>query len=202
MLGDRPLRGAARPRLPVETQDALRRLADSGVSQLEALADGVLAGDVPQDRLACAPFVGAALQAWLAALAAASIRARCRAAQGRVPGLRRPAGRRRSSRRGDRLRYVACALCAAEWNVPRVRCAICGGEKLEYLTPRATAAPKAEACRSCRAYLKLFDEEQRPGAEAAADDAATIALDLLVADEGYRRAGPNLYVAAGVCDVG
>jgi FdhE protein len=61
---------------------------------------------------------------------------------------------------------------------------------------------KAEVCGACRTYLKLFDLEHRGGADAAADDAATLTLDLLVADEGYHRAGPNLYVAPGVCDVG
>ena len=28
----------------------------------------------------------------------------------------------------DRLRYLSCSLCAAEWNVPRLRCASCGQE--------------------------------------------------------------------------
>lgn len=195
------LSSARAPTIPVETEDALRRLGEAGVAELEALADGILAGGLPQDRLACAPFVGAALQAWLAALAAGLDPGALPAAQGACPVCGGPpvAG---IIQRGDRLRYVACALCAAEWNVPRVRCAMCAGEKLEYLHAEGDRGSKAEACRSCRAYLKLFDEELRQGAEAAADDAATIALDLLVADEGYRRAGPNLYVAAGVCDVG
>ena len=99
----------------------------------------------------------------------------------------------------DRLRYVSCALCTAQWNTPRIHCVLCGNERLEYLHAEGDQGAKAEACGSCRAYLKLFDEVHRPGADAAADDAATIALDLRVADEGYHRAGPNLYVAAGVC---
>ncbi len=192
---------ARSPGLPLETLDALRRLADSGVSHLEALADGVLAGDVPQDRIACVPFVGGALQAWLAGLAATLDPRTLARARGACPVCDGPPVAA-VVQAGDRLRYVTCALCAAEWNEPRVRCAICEGGEVEYLHVDGDRGAKAEACRSCRGYLKVFDAEQRPGAEAAADDAATIALDLLVAEEGYRRAGPNLYVAAGVCDVG
>jgi len=40
-------------------------------------------------------------------------------------------------------------------------------------------------------------EEHRPGADPAADDAATLALDLLMAEEGYGRAGTNLYLVVG-----
>jgi len=189
------------PGLPIETQDALRRLADSGVSQLEALADGVLAGDVPQDRVACVPFVGAALQAWLASLASSLDPRALPPAHGACPVCGGPPVGA-VVQGGDRLRYVTCALCCAEWHVPRALCAVCGGEKIEYLHAEGDRGAKAEACGSCHGYLKVFDAEHRPGADAAADDAATLTLDLLVADEGYRRVGPNLYVAAGVCDVG
>jgi FdhE protein len=187
--------------LPLETQDALRRLADSGVSHLEALASGVLAGDVPQDRVACVPFVGAALQAWLTSLAASLDPGGLAPAHGACPVCGGPPVGA-VIQAGARLRYVTCALCSAEWHVPRVRCAVCDGEKIEYLHAEGDRGARAEACHSCHGYLKVFDAEHRPDADAAADDAATLALDLLVADEGYRRVGPNLYVAAGVCDVG
>jgi FdhE protein len=189
--------GAVRaPELPVEADDALRRLAGADAGALERLAAAVLAGDVPQEDLACVPFVGAALQAWLSSLAAGVDPSAVAPARGACPVCGGPpvAGVIQGT---DRLRYVTCAFCAAEWNVPRVRCAICDGDRVEYLHPEGDRGARAEACGACGGYVKLFDEEQRPGADAAADDAATIALDLLVADAGFRRAGPNLYVAAG-----
>ena len=188
------LAAAKAPGLPLETQDGLRRLADAGVTELEALADGVLAGAVAADRLSTAPFVGAALQAWLASLAAALDPAAAAPAEGACPICGGPplAG---VVQAGDRLRYVTCAVCAAEWNVPRVRCVVCGGGAgLEYLHVDGDPGAKAEVCPACRVYVKIFDEEKRPGVDAGADDAATLTLDLLVANEGYARAGPNLYV--------
>lgn len=185
---------ARAPGLPRETQDALRRLADSGTSHLETIAEGVLAGEVAADRLACAPFVGAALQAWFTALAARLDPATVSpaTADDACPVCGSPPVAA-VVQQSDRRRYLSCALCSAEWNVPRLRCTTCGGEaEIAYLHAEGDAGASAEACGACRGYLKLFDEEKRPGADAAADDAATIALDLLLGEEGWRRTGTNL----------
>ncbi len=189
------LSAAKAPGLPAETLDALRRLAGAGASELEAIADGVLAGRVPPDRLASAPFVGAALQAWFAALAARLDPASLRPATDACPACGAPpvAG---VVQGGDRLRYLSCSVCAAEWNVPRLRCVLCGAEGgLAYYEVEGDRGAKAEACPACRAYVKLFDEEQRPGADPACDDAATLALDLLLAEDGWSRVGQNLWLA-------
>lgn len=184
------------PGLPLATQEGLRLLAESDVAHLEALADGVLAGRVPPDRLACAPFVGAALQAWLAGLAAGLNLSAMSPPDGACPVCGGPPLAALVGA-ADRLRWVTCAICASEWNVPRVRCVSCDTSAgPEYFHVEAERGVKAEACPTCRSYVKVFDEERRPGTEPAADDAATIALDLLLAEEGFRRAGPNLYVGA------
>jgi len=57
------------------------------------------------------------------------------------------------------------------------------------------AGVKAEACAACRTYVKVFYEEARPDADPLADDAATIALDVMLADHGCAR-GTNLLVGA------
>ncbi len=187
------LSAARAPGLPAETVEALRRLTGSAASDLEALAGGVLADDVPADRLACAPFAGAALQAWFASLAShldPSAVPTGPAASCPVCGSPAVAG---VVDIGTRFEFLSCSLCAAEWNVPRLRCSGCGTDAgLAYFHVEGDAGAKAEACEACRAYLKLFDAEKRPGADAAADDAATLALDLLMAEEGYGRAGVNL----------
>lgn len=189
------LEAAAGPGLPAATQDTLRTLAAAGADELEALAAAVLAGAVPRERVAAAPFVGAALQAWFTALAARlDPAAAATPPEGACPVCGGPpvAGR---IRKNDRLRDVTCALCGTEWNVPRVKCAVCDtSEGPAYFHVDAEPGVKGEACPTCRTYLKLFDEEQRPGADPAADDAATLTLDLLLEEEGFHRAGPNVYV--------
>jgi len=191
------LTAAKAPGLPLETQDAIRRLADSGGSHLEEIAAAVLAAQVPADRVATAPFVGAALQAWFSVLAARlDPAAVAPAAGGTCPVCGSPpvAGVIHGA---DRLRYLSCSLCASEWNVLRLHCTICGLDSdLAYFAVEGDPGAKAEACGRCRAYVKLFDEEKRPGVEAAADDAATLALDLMLAEDGWRRVGSNLDLVA------
>jgi FdhE protein len=199
--------------LPPEAQVAVGRAAALGADELEPLAGALLDGAFPSspdllrpaergrgkddERAACAPFLGAALQAWLAALAAGLDPGAAPAATGACPVCGGPpvAGVVQGN---DRLRYVTCALCTAEWNVVRARCVSCDtAAPPEYLHVEGQQGAKAEACPTCRSYVKLFDQLERPGADAAADDAATVALDLLLAEEGWLRAGPNLYVSAG-----
>jgi FdhE protein len=95
----------------------------------------------------------------------------------------------------DRLRYLVCSLCGTEWHRTRVQCATCGESSgLTYLGIEDRGkAVKAEACSHCRTFLKIFYLEEDPKAEPFADDVATLALDLLVADEGYARGGVSCF---------
>lgn len=198
----RVVAGAGSPGLPGEAQDALRGLEAAGAERLEALAAAVLAGEVGAGELAAAPFVAAALQAWFSAQAAqldpaalgAEVAAAAAGAGCPVCGSAPLAGLVQAS---DRRRWLCCGLCAAEWNLPRVRCACCGrDDDLAYFGTEGDRGVRAEACGRCRAYVKLFDEAHRPGAEPAADDAATLALDLVLAAGGWRRLAPSPYLAA------
>ena len=53
---------------------------------------------------------------------------------------------------------------------------------------------KAEACDRCRIYLKLFYLEAAPSSEPIADDVATLALDLLMSEQGYSRPAANPFL--------
>lgn len=181
--------------LPQKARAAIRRLEDGG-DTVEALAEAVLAGrvtpGVAPDALATAPFVGAALQAFHGALAAGVDPSAVPPAERGCPLCGSPpvAGIVGGD---DRARYLACSLCGAQWYVPRIRCTSCqASETVSYLEIEGDPGARAEACDACRSYLKLFDLAKRPGAEPLADDVATLALDLLVAEEGYARAGANL----------
>ena len=195
--------------LPAAATAALDRLAAAPPAALDDLAAAILgsdgrARDAAPAGDAATLFVAAALQAWHSA----------RTAQLAVAGVARPP----SSGAGcpicgfaavagvvdgdDKLRYLSCGLCAAEWKVTRLQCTSCGTTAgLTYYTLDGDgdgngAAPgvKAESCAACRAYLKLFYREQRPDAEPLADDAATLALDLLLGERELGRIGVNLLV--------
>jgi len=97
------------------------------------------------------------------------------------------------------LRYLVCALCSGEWHYTRVKCSTCTSTKgISYLSlESATASVKAETCEACQSYLKIFYMEKDAEVEAHADDLATLAMDLLVDEAGYRRLGPNLLLQPG-----
>jgi FdhE protein len=95
-------------------------------------------------------------------------------------------------------RYLHCALCATEWHMVRVQCSLCGatGKDIAYHSLQGEAAAsipavRAETCEHCRGYRKILYEEKDPGVELVADDLGTIALDLLLGDQGYHRASCN-----------
>ncbi|HEX9101293.1 MAG TPA: formate dehydrogenase accessory protein FdhE, partial [Polyangia bacterium] len=159
----------------------------------------ILGGSAPPGDPA-ALFVAAALQVWYGArsarLAVAEV---ARTTRGGCPvcGFSAVAGVVDGD---DKLRYLSCGLCAAEWHVTRLHCTSCGGTAgLSYFALDGDAdgnarGVKAEACAACRAYLKLFYREQLPDAEPLADDAATLVLDLLLGADEWARVGVNLLV--------
>ena len=100
------------------------------------------------------------------------------------------------------LRYLHCALCNVEWNLVRVKCAACdstAGISYRELQGEAMKRPgtvRAEVCDGCKSYLKIVYQE-KGGVDPVADDLATLALDILVDEAGYARAGPNLLFVPG-----
>jgi FdhE protein len=181
--------------LPEAARAAVAGIEGKPPGVVEAWADALLAGAFDAVDLAAAPFVGAALQVYWSVLAAGVPFETIERSWPDCPICGSPpvAG---TIGGDDSLRYLTCSLCAAAWHVPRVTCATCGGTAgLSYFGVAEDPRPaKAEACAACRSYLKLFDLEQAPGADPVADDLATLALDLLMAEEGYARAGVNLFL--------
>ena len=75
---------------------------------------------------------------------------------------------------------------------------------MQYLTltrgedEKATESPtRAETCDECKSYLKIFYQDKDARVEPNADDLATLALDVLVDEQGYGRSGPNLLFHPG-----
>jgi FdhE protein len=187
---------------------ALATLDALDEAEHESLADRVLSGTSLDDDAALVPFVGAALQTYFTRLAATldvSSVERCD-----IPGIcpvcasRPVASVLRIGGEQANLRYLVCSLCATEWNVSRIQCTSCDTDKgVKYLVlqtegdAKSEPAARAETCDECKSYLKIFYQEKDPHLDPTADDLATLALDLLVDEQGYARSGPNLLFHPG-----
>ena len=78
----------------------------------------------------------------------------------------------------------------------RVKCLSCSSTKgIHYQSIKGLADTiKAECCDECRTFVKIMAEDEDPALEPIADDVASLGLDLLVLETGYRRAGVNLFL--------
>jgi len=59
---------------------------------------------------------------------------------------------------------------------------------------RAARAKEVEICESCCSYVKLLYQQQNQALDPAADNGASLALDLLVREAGYRGDGINPFL--------
>jgi FdhE protein len=192
------LKGLERVPMPGPAREALHGLGRAQAAGLDALAGRILSGELGPDDLAPAPFAGAALQVAYASLAsgvAAESLAHADDPACPVCGFPPVAGLVLGD---DKLRYLVCGLCGSEWHLTRLNCALCRKQDhVSYYTVDGDAGPaKAETCDGCKAYTKLLYVEKAPHLEPFADDLATMALDMLMAEQGYHRNGRNLFLAA------
>lgn len=183
------------------------QLAAATDDWLETQARALLGADGPALDLAAAPFIGAALQVHWTALAArlqpGDIGPSAQQAQCPVCGSPPVASVLRIGGAEGGLRYLHCGLCASEWHVVRAKCSLCDNSRgIAYLSVegpdgKPRRGVEAETCPECRGYLKLCRMDQDPEVDPWADDLATLALDILVEQEGFERAGLNFLLLQG-----
>lgn len=182
------------------------RQADRG--QRLAWAIALLNGQYDLVPAALVPFLGATLQVafshWLLALPEGLLTEHESHTLCPACGSPPVAGAIHHRGKYSGLRYLACSLCSCQWHYVRVKCSHCQASKhLSYLSLERDGrsveqAPlRAEACPSCNGYLKQFYLEYASAADPQADDLASLALDVLLGEEGYVRRAPNLLLAPG-----
>ena len=95
-------------------------------------------------------------------------------------------------------RFCSCSLCATLWHVVRIKCVLCGStEGISYQEIEngpGSGKVRAETCEKCRCYVKILQQQNDPALDPVADDVATLGLDLLVREDGYRRGAVNPYL--------
>ncbi|MBU6489366.1 MAG: formate dehydrogenase accessory protein FdhE [Burkholderiales bacterium] len=185
--------GAATPPL-ARLFDALRAMSDA---QLDSAADAVIGLRLDEVDPAAAPFVMAALQVVWTDIA-------CRLDMRDVPYLETPglcpvcgsmpvASIVRIGGQSQGYRFLQCGLCSTEWHMVRVKCSYCDSTQgiAYHEISEGDSALKAESCDTCGVYRKIGYQEKDHEIEPLADDLASLALDLLMSEGGYRRASPN-----------
>lgn len=189
----------------------LARLKELPRADIDLLADDLLAASPGSpERRGMMPLVAAAMQvAWLRLTQSlpnapdrpsAEARALCPCC-GSLP----VASVIEATPERSGVRYLQCGLCATQWYLERSICSVCeqsgklGYLSLESETGEPTLPAQAETCGDCGTYLKIISHAVDPEGEPLADDLASLALDLLLAEEEqYQRSGFNpLLVVSG-----
>lgn len=93
-------------------------------------------------------------------------------------------------------RFCTCSLCATMWNVVRVKCVLCSStEGISYrVIDGKPDTVKGETCTKCQGYVKILYQVNDAALEACADDVASLGLDMLLAEEGWKRGGRNPFL--------
>jgi FdhE protein len=92
-------------------------------------------------------------------------------------------------------RFCTCSLCATMWNVVRVKCLVCTStDGISFREVEGSANVKAETCDKCRSYVKILYQVNDAALDPMADDVASLGLDMLLAEEGWKRGGHNPFL--------
>jgi FdhE protein len=185
--------------MPEPASRALAGLEAADATLRVVMVRNLLADAVPADAFAEHAFVSAALQVHFARLAAGLDAKRLQpAGDGVCPACGGPpvASLVVGGTAAHGTRYCVCALCGTLWNYVRIKCTLCGGTKgIAYHGIEGDAGTvKAETCESCRGYVKILHQHKDPQLDPVADDVATLGLDLLVREAGYRRGAVNPFL--------
>lgn len=196
---DRLFDQAAHVEMPPPARAALEAVRTGGASTRDDMVRNVLANAIPMESLASHVFVAAAMQVHFARVAA-RLDAEQLVAVGDalcpVCGGPPVASIIVGWQDAANTRFCACALCETWWHYVRIRCTVCGTTKgIGYKQIEGVPSNvQAETCEGCHGYVKILHQHKEPSLDPIADDVATLALDMLVRDAGYRRGAFNPYL--------
>ena len=185
---------------PEAAEAALARARKLDNASLDRVVAAVLADAIAADELAEHIFAAAALQVHFARLASrmdGSALVPVGIGVCPVCGGRPVASLIVGWYGAEGARYASCILCGTLWNEVRVKCLVCGSTKgigYQEIDGR-DGTVKAETCDECGSYVKVFYQHKKVQLEPVADDVESLALDQLLRDSAYSRAGINPYLA-------
>jgi hypothetical protein len=92
----------------------------------------------------------------------------------------------------QRARHLRCGLCGADWVYNRLQCVYCGTTEINSLgliqVGEAPVKLSIQTCDACQGYLKTVVALEAAHADLLpVEDLATMSLDLIASQRGYRR---------------
>ncbi len=90
------------------------------------------------------------------------------------------------------FRFMTCSFCRTEYRVHRLACPFCGEndpKKLRFFKVEEEPGFRVDVCDSCKYYIKTIDFRALDNlAFPVLDDLASLPLDFLACDQGFKRA--------------
>jgi FdhE protein len=185
--------------MPPTAAGALTRVIGADPASRDVMVRDLLADAVAVEALAEHVFVAAALQVHFARLAARlDDKALVPVGDGACPACGGPpvASMVVGWQGAHNTRFCGCSLCGTLWHAVRIKCVLCGSTKgIGYHEVEGgPGIVKAETCDECHGYVKLLQQNKDPEVDPVADDVASLGLDLLVRESGYRRGAFNPFL--------
>ena len=91
-------------------------------------------------------------------------------------------------------RYLMCSYCGYQWRIDRLFCPFCtntGQESLHYFYGEGEKAYRIDLCDKCHQYIKTIDYRNLAESDPVLEDLATLHLDILASQKGYKRPVPS-----------
>ena len=202
-LLDSAANGALSVAIPADARSVMQSLRARETATVETLAHDFLSGGVAPDDTGAVIYVAAALQVYFTCLAATLPMPELRLLpeRGLCPscGSTPVSGVVTASGPTPGTRYLHCSLCSTAWNHVRTVCITCGQSRAVSLIAIEgdSGAVKGETCADCHTYAKMLYQALDMKVDPVADDLASLGLDLLAAEAGWRRHAPNPLLLIG-----
>ena len=91
-------------------------------------------------------------------------------------------------------RYLFCSYCGYQWRIDRLFCPFCNNkdqESLHYFYGEGEETHRIDLCEKCHQYIKTIDYRNLQESDPVLEDLATLHLDILATQKGYKRPVPN-----------
>ncbi|MGO8990305.1 MAG: formate dehydrogenase accessory protein FdhE [bacterium] len=91
-------------------------------------------------------------------------------------------------------RYLLCSSCGYPWRIDRLFCPFCSSkdqDSLHYFHGEGEETHRIDLCDNCHHYIKTIDYRNLQESDPVLEDLATLHLDILATQKGYKRPVPN-----------